>query len=263
MSFPHSQNIESSMRDAQGRNWISGPNGAWLAAPGNNLAPPYASQTLPSFAHSGPPSQTQDNSVRLPPITSLNVGMGAQQPFNFPPPPQPQQQLAPVAGTGVGGGSGASGSSVRDKMPKNVQPASKTGGYHHSNPKPTKGKGKGKAADEEDTGRKHKRVTQKGRSNGAANCTEDDYNILFPILRHHKPIGQRKWATVTEEFNERAEGIGRPTCFQKSLETKFKQLVKTTKGTGDAELPPHVEAALEIEEMMNEKAGTMIWTMRT
>ncbi|KAF9029494.1 hypothetical protein BDP27DRAFT_1436582 [Rhodocollybia butyracea] len=141
-------------------------------------------------------------------------------------------------------------------MPKNVQPASKTGGYRHSDLKPTKGKGKGKAADEEDTGRKRKQVTQKGRSNGAANYTKDDYNILFPILRHHKPIGQRKWATVTEEFNERAEEIGRPTRFQKSLETKFKQLVKTTKPMGDAELPPHVEGALEIEEMINKKAGT-------
>ncbi|KAF9070926.1 hypothetical protein BDP27DRAFT_1419450 [Rhodocollybia butyracea] len=232
MSFPHSQNSDLSVRDAQGRNWIPGANGAWVPAPGNNLAPPYASQTLPSFAPSGPPSHTQDDSMRLPPIASLNVGVGAQQPFSFlPPPPLQPQQIVP----GPGGGNAAPGPSTQDKMPKNA-----------------------KATDDEDTpvGSKRKRASQKGRSSGAANYTEDDYNILFPLLRHHKPIGQRKWATVTEEYNEQAEEIGRPTRLQKSLETKFKQLVKTTKPTGDAELPPHIEAALEIEEMINEKAGT-------
>ncbi|KAJ3744566.1 hypothetical protein EV360DRAFT_90148 [Lentinula raphanica] len=34
------------------------------------------------------------------------------------------------------------------------------------------------------------------------------------------------------------------------------KLVRTTKPTGDAELLPHVEEALEIEDLMNEKAGT-------
>lgn len=32
--------------------------------------------------------------------------------------------------------------------------------------------------------------------------------------------------------------------------------MKTTKPTGDAELPRNVEEALEIEELMNDKAGT-------
>jgi hypothetical protein len=113
---------------------------------------------------------------------------------------------------------------MQDKMPKNVRPASKTGGYRHSDPK-SKGKDKVKATDDDDTtSHKHKRVAPKGRASGAANYTEEDYNILFPILREHKPIGQQKWATVTEEYNEQAEEIGRPTRLQKSLETKFKQV---------------------------------------
>lgn len=35
-----------------------------------------------------------------------------------------------------------------------------------------------------------------------------------------------------------------------------RQLVKTTKPTGDAEVPPHVERAHEIDYLMNEKAGS-------
>ncbi|KAJ3755927.1 hypothetical protein EV360DRAFT_72445 [Lentinula raphanica] len=118
-------------------------------------------------------------------------------------------------------------------LAKVARPASKAGGARHSAPS---GKGKAKATDDIEIGgslnRKRKR-TSKGRSSG-----------------------QRGWALVTELFNEQASAAGRPTRLAKSLETKFKQLVRTTKPTGDAELLPHVEEALEIEDLMNEKAGT-------
>jgi hypothetical protein len=38
--------------------------------------------------------------------------------------------------------------------------------------------------------------------------------------------------------------------------TLLHQLVKTSKPTGDAECPPHVQRAHEIEKLMNEKAGS-------
>ncbi|KAG1800913.1 uncharacterized protein HD556DRAFT_1438914 [Suillus plorans] len=53
-----------------------------------------------------------------------------------------------------------------------------------------------------------------------------------------------------------ADSHDRPTCPAKSLELKFKQLVRTTKPTGDAECPPHIERAHKIDFCMNEKAGT-------
>ncbi|KAJ3860610.1 hypothetical protein EV359DRAFT_67175, partial [Lentinula novae-zelandiae] len=84
----------------------------------------------------------------------------------------------------------------------------------------------------------------------------EDLGILFEILRRNLPLGQRAWSRCADEFNEQAEQQGRPTRLAKSLELKYKQLVKTTKPTGDAELPRNVEEALEIEELMNDKAGT-------
>ncbi|KAK0443814.1 hypothetical protein EV421DRAFT_512944 [Armillaria borealis] len=39
-------------------------------------------------------------------------------------------------------------------------------------------------------------------------------------------------------------------------DSSYTQLVKTSKPTGDAECPPHVERAHEIEDLMNEKAGS-------
>ncbi|KAJ3804692.1 hypothetical protein F5876DRAFT_5531, partial [Lentinula aff. lateritia] len=135
--------------------------------------------------------------------------------------------------------------------------ATKVGGARRS---VSKGKGKAKATpdvdDDDTTSRKRKRGSQKGRTSGSSNYTDEDLGILFEILRRNLPLGQRAWSRCADEFNEQAEQQGRPTRLAKSLELKYKQLVKTTKPTGDAELPRNVEDALEIEEMMNDKAGT-------
>ncbi|KAJ4497682.1 hypothetical protein C8R41DRAFT_865182, partial [Lentinula lateritia] len=135
--------------------------------------------------------------------------------------------------------------------------ATKVGGARCS---VSKGKGKAKATpdvdDDDTTSRKRKRGSQKGRTSGSSNYTDEDLGILFEILRCNLPLGQRAWSRCADEFNEQAEQQGRPTRLAKSLELKYKQLVKTTKPTGDAELPRNVEDALEIEEMMNDKAGT-------
>ncbi|KAK7444569.1 hypothetical protein VKT23_015247 [Stygiomarasmius scandens] len=115
-----------------------------------------------------------------------------------------------------------------------------------------KGSAKRKAADPPELAEKH----QKGRTAGSANYNAEDLEILFQILRERLPLGPKGWMEVEGLFNEEAQSTGRPGRTAKSLELKFKQLVKTTKPTGDAELPPHAQEALEIEELMNEKAGT-------
>ncbi|KAJ3870933.1 hypothetical protein F5051DRAFT_488950, partial [Lentinula edodes] len=138
-----------------------------------------------------------------------------------------------------------------------ARPATKVGSARHS---VSKGKGKAKATpdvDEDDTtSRKCKRGSQKGRTSGSLNYTDEDLGILFETLWHNLPLGQRAWSRCADEFNEQAEQQGRPTHLAKSLKLKYKQLVKTTKPTGDVELPWNVEEALEIEELMNDKAGT-------
>jgi len=42
----------------------------------------------------------------------------------------------------------------------------------------------------------------------------------------------------------------------RSILTLLHQLVKTSKPTGDAECPPHIQCAQEIEKLMNKKAGS-------
>ena len=114
---------------------------------------------------------------------------------------------------------------------------------------------------------------QGGHALGVANYTSDDVDALFDILEVWLPIGTKGWASVEEEFASWAELNSRPPRSAKSLEMKFKQvcscryinamysdfflqLVRVSKPTGDAECPPQVECAHQIDWLMNEKAGT-------
>lgn len=117
-----------------------------------------------------------------------------------------------------------------------------------------KGKGKRKAVDAVPVPPATKK--QKGRSAGAPNYSQDDIDALFDILREHLPLGGKAWNAVGVAYCAEAEADGRPARTAKSLELKYKQLAKTKKPTGDAEIPDHVLQAWEIEDAMNEKAGT-------
>ncbi|KAF8871901.1 hypothetical protein CPB84DRAFT_1753811 [Gymnopilus junonius] len=96
----------------------------------------------------------------------------------------------------------------------------------------------------------------KGHSAGVANYSGKDLDALFNILEESLPLRGHAWNSATNEFNAWAEENECPTWTAKSLELKFKQLIKTSKPTGDAECPPHVLWAHEIDELMNEKAGS-------
>ncbi|KAG6863954.1 hypothetical protein C0991_001600 [Blastosporella zonata] len=109
------------------------------------------------------------------------------------------------------------------------------------------------APTEEDTDAKRCRGD---RAAGTANYSAEDLEALFDILEESLPISGHAWNNVTDKFGHWAEENGRPVCTSKSLKAKFKQLVKTTKPTGDAYCPPQVERAQKIEFLMNKKAGT-------
>ncbi|KAG1902231.1 uncharacterized protein F5891DRAFT_1186810 [Suillus fuscotomentosus] len=76
--------------------------------------------------------------------------------------------------------------------------------------------------------------------------------MLLPCLM----LGAKGWLAVEEEFAAWADSHDHPTHPAKSLELKFTQLVCTMKPTGDAECPPYIERTHEIDDCMNEKAGT-------
>ncbi|KDR69193.1 hypothetical protein GALMADRAFT_215218 [Galerina marginata CBS 339.88] len=141
------------------------------------------------------------------------------------------------------------------RLPQVARPAAKIAGVRRADPDP---KGKGKAAGKRKaTASSSADVKkQKGRVVGAANYTADDIWGLLAILSERLPIGGKAWNNCADEYNAWAEENDRPVRTSKSLEAKFKQLVKTTKPTGDAEMPDYVQQAHEIEDAINEKAGT-------
>ncbi|KIM82645.1 hypothetical protein PILCRDRAFT_88637 [Piloderma croceum F 1598] len=95
-----------------------------------------------------------------------------------------------------------------------------------------------------------------GRTLGVANYLSKDVDGLFKIIKKVLPIGGKGWGNVEDEFLSRAAVNGQPARTAKSLETKFKQLVKVSKPMGDAECPLQVERAHQIDWLLNEKAGT-------
>ncbi|KAI9059358.1 hypothetical protein FKP32DRAFT_1606072 [Trametes sanguinea] len=110
-------------------------------------------------------------------------------------------------------------------------------------PIPTKSKGKQAA----------KPTAAGGRQPGSLNYSEDDLDALLDLVQEELPIGQKMWQRITDHFNDWARENGCPPRTQKLLKTKFESLARTPKPTGCAEVPPHVERAWEIEELINEK----------
>ncbi|KIK76684.1 hypothetical protein PAXRUDRAFT_169118 [Paxillus rubicundulus Ve08.2h10] len=97
---------------------------------------------------------------------------------------------------------------------------------------------------------------KRGRLQGANNHTVGDMMTLLDCVEDELPLGQRGWQAITVRFNQWAAKSGRPERKLTSLETKFKQLVKTTKPTGDGECPEEVTHAHHIDSLINEHAGT-------
>ena len=97
-------------------------------------------------------------------------------------------------------------------------------------------------------------------------------NTLLDCVEEELPLGQRGWLAVTTKFNKWASKNSHPEWKVSSLETKFKQvrlainvifasysipqLVKMLKPTGTGVCPPKISRAHEIDELINERAGT-------
>ncbi|KAJ7258322.1 hypothetical protein C8J57DRAFT_1472431 [Mycena rebaudengoi] len=88
------------------------------------------------------------------------------------------------------------------------------------------------------------------------NFEPEDTNTLLDIVQKELPLGPKGWASIHKRFSKWAHKNSRPDRAGKSLETKYKQLLKTKKPTGDAICPPEIKRAHRIEEMINQRAGT-------
>ncbi|KAK2463364.1 hypothetical protein APHAL10511_004620 [Amanita phalloides] len=145
-----------------------------------------------------------------------------------------------------------------------AHPATKTAGSRHAPSSKMKGKQKGNLHDPPVAGKRKQHIDnqpppvkkQRGRISGATNYSSADIDALFDLIEEHLPLGSQGWNSVGNAFNSWSQENGHPLRTPKSLELKFKQILKTSKPTGDAECTPHVERAHEINELMNQKAGS-------
>ncbi|KAG2747611.1 hypothetical protein P692DRAFT_20736122, partial [Suillus brevipes Sb2] len=97
---------------------------------------------------------------------------------------------------------------------------------------------------------------KRGRPYGSNNYSAADIQVLLDFIEHERPLGQKGWQAIHSKYSEWASRHGRPPRKVVSLETKFKQLVKTTKPTGVGICPPDVTRAHHIDALINERAGT-------
>ncbi|KAG1730505.1 uncharacterized protein EDB91DRAFT_1008508, partial [Suillus paluster] len=131
----------------------------------------------------------------------------------------------------------------------------KTAGAHRK-VQTLKGKGKMKwtceVAEDDDDAKANKR----GCPSGSNNYTSADVKALLNFVKDELPLDQQGWLVVHTRFAEWSKTHGHPDRKVNSIETKFKQLVKTTKPTGDGVCPPDVMRAHHIDSLINERAGT-------
>ncbi|KAG6848520.1 hypothetical protein H0H93_016318 [Arthromyces matolae] len=97
---------------------------------------------------------------------------------------------------------------------------------------------------------------KRGRPRGSGNYSQEDVSTLLDAIETELPLGQRGWSSVHKIYTRWARKYSRPERTSKSLETKYKQLLKTSMPTGDAYCPPEVKRAHHIEALINERACT-------
>ncbi|KAJ3525542.1 hypothetical protein NM688_g8387 [Phlebia brevispora] len=97
---------------------------------------------------------------------------------------------------------------------------------------------------------------KRGRRGGVANYREEEVSRLLDFAEAFLPTGAKGWAAVGAQLRAWARQTGYPERTNKSIEAKYKQLVRTTKPTGSGECPPNIERAHQIEDMINNKIGS-------
>ncbi|KAJ7325830.1 hypothetical protein DFH08DRAFT_710935, partial [Mycena albidolilacea] len=134
-------------------------------------------------------------------------------------------------------------------------PAPKVGGSCRKGKDP-KGKKRQHSSDSDNGGSDGEHTPKRGRCKGSSNFSKEDVTKLLDSVEKHLPLGQKGWKAVQSDFGKWASGSGRPECDVKSLETKYKLLLKTKKPTGDAYCPPEIKRAHPIEGLINHRADT-------
>ncbi|KAJ7041073.1 hypothetical protein C8F04DRAFT_1177631 [Mycena alexandri] len=137
---------------------------------------------------------------------------------------------------------------------RGLQPALKVGGARQ------KGKGKRKRlspSDSDDSDREQGPSKRKpGRPSGSSNFSTRDTNKVLDLVQKALPLGAKAWEAISVDYNKWAAIRNRPERPGKSVENKYKGLLKHKKPTGDPHCPPEVKRAHAIEALINQRADT-------
>ncbi|KAJ7713384.1 hypothetical protein B0H16DRAFT_1621339 [Mycena metata] len=95
-----------------------------------------------------------------------------------------------------------------------------------------------------------------GRPGGSTSYGKTELNHMFKVVGDVKPIGQKGWKKVEHKQNKWAKANGYAVRPPKAIENKFNGYLRLKKPTGDAECPPEVKRAHELEALINERVGT-------
>ncbi|KAJ7201482.1 hypothetical protein C8J57DRAFT_1260794 [Mycena rebaudengoi] len=240
--------------DNDGNPWTLDNNGAWV-----RLNPPFIPQ-LPSQrppaqvnvapAASHPANQVHqaqmqeyDFSMRPYSSAAASTSQAANNAFDLRLPPLPDTEDDDLSDPAT------------IAHARGLQPAKKVAGARRKVKHP-KGKARKRQRDSESEEDSDEPAAKRGRPSGSGNYSKDDNKALLDLVQQELPLGAKGWKVITGRFKKYYVKNGRPERGQKSLETKYKQWLKTKKPTGDASCPPEVKRAHQIEELINQRAGT-------
>ncbi|KAF9782300.1 hypothetical protein BJ322DRAFT_1111171 [Thelephora terrestris] len=95
----------------------------------------------------------------------------------------------------------------------------------------------------------------RGRTRGAPNYKPREVKVLLDLVEEELPIASKGWRVIGSQFRDWAVVTEYPARTNRSLELKYKQLVRTRKPTGDAECPPEILRAHEIDHKIQSKVA--------
>ncbi|KAJ7752332.1 hypothetical protein B0H16DRAFT_1837437 [Mycena metata] len=94
-----------------------------------------------------------------------------------------------------------------------------------------------------------------GRPKGTPNFASVDTNKNLDLAQKYKPLGKTVWKKHARHLNKWAWEYNRPERDAKSLEAKYKSLLRTKKLTGSGHCPLEIERAHRIKQLITEAAG--------
>ncbi|TDL17815.1 hypothetical protein BD410DRAFT_843264 [Rickenella mellea] len=124
----------------------------------------------------------------------------------------------------------------------------KRSGKEKTSVKATKKQKQASDVESDDDGKRRK--GKKGRPAGSGNYAKDDTMALLGFIKEVLPSGQREWTQVHQLYSRWARRNDRPRRDVKSLENRYKLLLRKRKPTGSATRPDDVKLALEIEDQI-------------